>query len=150
MQDSKVIHQFVHAIQSGNIDTIGQCLSDDGEFEIIDLESDDEDPRVEVDKVTFLFWIKDRWKDYQALNGDQEITATYSKCKACNLGYPVVFFNDGTFPHETTNPEEPSKLGYAVEIIAGRIQELSFCLDFENPVCNNLKDLSIQSGSKGK
>lgn len=131
MVNASIIHQFAAAIQSGNLDTIAQYLDSDGEYEIVDVESEDEDPRCEVGKAEFLFWIRDRWIDYQKQYGDDAILeVTYANCQSCYVGMPVVLFNDGTFPVKTTHPDHPRKLGYAVDSKDNKIVELTLCMDF--------------------
>ena len=92
------VADFIFAVESKNMITLANLLSEGGEFDIPDQNGE----------------VKEVGKD---------------QCLRCQIGNPVVFFNDGEFPKKNLPFERP-RMGLMLEINNGKIALIQFCYTF--------------------
>jgi hypothetical protein len=116
----EIMHVFVEATQSGNIDAITQLLDDLGEFEYQDEECETHSGN----KQEFIAWYGQRLKTTSITSVD------YDQCLHCVIGGSVVLFNEGTFPRMPLEFFERGKSGLRISCKDGLINGIFFCFVF--------------------
>lgn len=118
--------EFANATLFKDMEKLKNLLANDGIFEVPDKYGE----AIEVKKDTFLMWYHAKLLLIPITN------ISYDQCIFCNIGNPVVLFNQGTFPLETMRLIERSKAGLSLEIKEDKIIKIIFCKGFlktENP-----------------
>ena len=112
------VADFIFAVETKNMITLANLLSEGGEFEITDKNGEKE-----VGKYQFLAWFESKLKKTVIRNSSTD------QCLRCQIGNPVVFFNDGEFPRKNLPFERP-RTGLMLEINNGKIALIQFCYTF--------------------
>jgi hypothetical protein len=115
-----ILNEFGNAICNGDVQIIGDLLSDKGVFEYQneDLEI------VSGVKEQFLSWILLRKVEYPKM----EFAFTTSTCHYCLQNNGVLVFDGGNFPFIAYLKYLISKVGLAVQILESQIISVHFCL----------------------
>ena len=116
----KILNEFGNAICNGDVQIIGDLLSDKGVFEYQneDLEI------ISGVKEQFLSWILLRKVEYPKM----EFAFTTSVCHYCLQNNGVLVFDGGNFPFIAYLKYLISKVGLAVQILESQIISVHFCL----------------------
>lgn len=125
--NTSILNAFGNAICEGNVEIIGELLSDTGVFEYQneDLEI------ISGVKEQFLSWILLRKLEYPKT----EFEFTTCICHYCLQNNGVLVFDGGNFPFIAYVKYLISKVGLAIQILESKIISVHFCLkvsdDFE-------------------
>jgi len=118
-KEKDTVADFIFAVESKNMITLANLLSEGGEFEIEDNKREFQ----EVSKYQFLAWFE------MKLNKTTIRNSSIDQCLMCQIGNPVVFFNNGEFPKKNELFERP-RAGLMLEINNGKIALIRFCYTF--------------------
>ena len=112
------------AIASFNMAEIEKLLSDKGEY---DIQHEDNDP-IHGSKTEFTTWLNNRFKVFKASNeGRTRLNYDIDHCLYCKIGNPVIIFEGGKFPVNTSNPWVREKIGLMLEFDGDKICGITFC-----------------------
>ncbi len=118
-KEKDTVADFIFAVETKNMITLANLLSEGGEFEIDDEKRESH----EVGKYQFLAWFEKKLKKTTIRNSSTD------QCLRCQIGNPVVFFNNGEFPKKNLSFERP-RMGLMLEINNGKIALIQFCYTF--------------------
>lgn len=131
IQQKKLVQELAEAIATGNIHLIHDLLDEDGGYIITDSKFELQ----ETDKYGFLNWIKPLMED-RGLDFENKLTYNFDQCMHCQIGNPVILFDEGRFPVATKESWEKEKLGLMIEFEGEKISGISICGSFlhrDNP-----------------
>ena len=115
----KIEAVFAKAVQENNFDKLKELLDDSGEYQIsIDKKT------VYVNKNEFINWMVQQRKEFE------QLTYHFDNCTFCEIGQPVVIFNDGAFPKVHKSPSEREKMGFMIEVKNDMISHIKICHSF--------------------
>lgn len=125
--------ELAEALAEFNIDVVGNLLSENGEFQILD----DKDETIISNKNGFVRWLKDCFDEYTTVNEDcKKLEYTIDQCLHCRVGNPVIIIGNGRFPVFTRNSWDREKIGLMLEFKDEMISDITFCglfLQTDNP-----------------
>lgn len=113
----EIVTIFANATLNNDIEKITELLSNNGEFQIQNIGSDD----IATNKEEFLKWYK-----LKLLSNKIE-SISYDNCLHCSMGQPVILFNNGLFPKVPEHSWERSKTGLMIKVENNMIIEIKFC-----------------------
>ena len=116
----ELVKQFSESIREPDFIEMASLLADNGKFDIQDKKLE----TIEVGKDEFVEWI---WvqRSFSSIR-----SIDYDQCMHCQIGAPVVLFNDGFFLRKVKDSSERSKTGLMLEIKDGLIHAIKFCFVF--------------------
>lgn len=116
----EIIQLFISASINADINAIAYLLSEDGVFEIEDMNLE----LVHTCKNEFLQWYNNKLQETKinAITNDQ--------CIGCSFGNQVIIFNNGTFPREPQSFTDKTKAGIMIDTSDDRISKIQFCFSF--------------------
>jgi hypothetical protein len=147
--NNQILNEFANAICTGDVQAIGNLLSDKGvfEFQSEDLEI------VRGVKEQFLSWILLRKVEYP----NKEFAFTHFACHNCMQNNGVLVFDDGHFPFIAYLNYFYSQTGLAIQILESKIVSVHICLkvlnDSEEPsffqkYFNEANELALKNGKE--
>ena len=118
-KERDTVADFIFAVETKNMITLANLLPEGGEFQITVKDGGEKD----VGKYQFLAWFDAKLKKTKIKNSNID------QCLRCEIGNPVVFFNDGEFPKKNQSFERP-RAGLMLEINNAKISTIRFCYTF--------------------
>ena len=113
----KIVKTFAAAVIDKNFELIESLLAEDGNFQRQDAKLE----TISINcKYAFMEWFRN------ALSVVNITKIEYDNCILCNVGAPVVIFNDGQFPKVRLGAEK-SMNGLMLEIQEGLIKGIAIC-----------------------
>jgi hypothetical protein len=110
-----------------------ELLLDSGEYQIsIDKKT------VHVNKNEFINWMVQQRKEFE------QLTYHFDNCTFCEIGQPVVIFNDGAFPKVHKNPSEREKMGFMIDVKNDKISHTKICHSFLQTENKCLLDIMME------
>ena len=116
----ELVKQFSSCIIEPDFIKLSSLLADEGKFDVQNSELE----TIEVCKDEFVEWI------WVQRSFSEVTTIDYDQCMHCQIGAPVVLFNDGLFPRKVKDSSERSKTGLMLDIKEGLIHSIKFCYVF--------------------
>ena len=118
-KEKDTVADFIFAVETKNMITLANLLSEGAEFVI-----EDEKGKIqEIGKYQFLAWFEKKLKKTTIRN------SSIDQCLRCQIGNPVVFFNNGEFPKKNQSFERP-RTGLMLEINNNKIALIQYCYTF--------------------
>lgn len=114
------VKQFANAVKEKDVALFSSLLDDDGVYEIETKKL----KIIKAKKSAFITWLTTK------LNSSEIHSVVYDQCLHCQIGNPVVLFNDGRFPRTTTEGSDRSKTGLMFELNDDKISYIKFCFLF--------------------
>lgn len=125
--------ELAEAISNFNIVDVGNLLTDNGEFQILD----EKDETIICKKDEFLKWLNNCFDEFISANEDRtHLDFTIDQCLHCRVGNPVIIIDNGRFPVFTRNSWDREKIGLMLEFKDEMISDITFCgffLRTDNP-----------------
>lgn len=118
-----LVEKFANALAHYRVDLVEELLTEDGEYTYYELDGEDVEDGTKTDFINYLKWVCEPLRFTAA----EPATVEYDQCLFCKVGNPVVLFNGGTFPYESQEFYERSRLGLMLEFKDGLICGVTFC-----------------------
>ncbi|MFT6922035.1 MAG: hypothetical protein ACJA1C_001033 [Crocinitomicaceae bacterium] len=132
----ELVKQFSDSILKPDFIKMASLFAEDGKFDIQDSKLE----TLEVGKDEFIEWI---WVQ-RSFSSIRRID--YDQCMHCQIGAPVVLFNDGFFPRKVKDSSERSKTGLMLDNKEGLIHAIKFCFVFVKTENKCMFELGILEG----
>jgi hypothetical protein len=116
----ELIKLFVSASLKADVYALEQLLSEDGVFEIEDMNLE----LVDTSKKEFIQWYNNKLQETKLTE------LVYDQCIGCSFGKQVVIFNNGTFPREPQEFTDKTKAGLMLDTSECKISKIQFCFTF--------------------
>ena len=124
---------FANAIQESNFELLQKLLADSGEYQIsLNKET------FYVKKIEFVFWMIEQRKKFDHL------AYHFDNCTFCEIGQPVVIFNDGAFPKVHKSASEREKMGFMLQVENNKIIHIKICHSFLQTENKCLVDVTLE------
>jgi hypothetical protein len=115
----KIEAVFAKALQQKDFDILKDLLDDSGEFQI------SADKKIAfANKNEFINWLGLRRNEFK------ELTFHFDQCTYCNIGQPVVIFNDGMFPKVVKEISQKENFGFMIDVKDNKIKQTKLCYSF--------------------
>ena len=120
----ELTRKLANAVARFKISDVAQLLSENGEYNWMNLDGDLVD---EGTKQEFLTWLSERFAPY-IFTASQQLSYDFDQCLFCKAGNPVVLFESGHFPVQPLDPFDRDKQGLMLEFEHGMINKITFCV----------------------
>jgi hypothetical protein len=121
MKPRDIAIEFAANVKNQDFISLKSILEKSGEFEAEPTPNGESEI---YSRDAYLEWLQSKCQSTQIRKID------YDQCLFCQIGNPVVLFNDGRFPKKMTEDANRSKAGLMLDIKRNKIASIKFCYTF--------------------